>query len=205
MSSLTKRLSETAPIWARAVAPVAEWVAQALWSSDDKSGSKGSILPTRLTHRHRTEGRGNTFQRRETLTPRHQKICAECGAEGINGRYCSACAAEAARRTMADLASFRHLRPTSKKEKARLSRALSDHAVANTWWEPSSLPDWLTEQCYLQQIQPRLRTIKVREISEAMCVSKPYAALVRAGRRHPHPRHWQALAELAGLAGARGQ
>lgn len=29
----------------------------------------------------------------------------------------------------------------------------------------------------------------------------PYAADIRAGRRRPHPRHWLALAELAGIAG----
>src|ERR1035438_5485239 len=71
--------------------------------------------------------------------------------------------------------------------------------VANSWWDPSSLPSWLNEECYVQNIQQRLRTIKVREISETMHVSKPYAAQVRAGRRRPHPRHWQSLAQLAGV------
>jgi hypothetical protein len=57
------------------------------------------------------------------------------------------------------------------------------------------MPDWLTEQSYIEQIQPRLKAIRVREITETMHVSQPYAALVRAGRI-PHPRHWQALAGL---------
>jgi len=200
IASLTQRLSETAPMWARAVAPVAEWVAQALWNSAGKSANKESSLPTRLTQRNRSEGRGNTFRQRAALAPRHQKICADCGAEGVNGRYCRACAAEAARRTMADIASLSHLKPKSKKEKARLSRVLSNHAVATTWWDPSSQPKWLNEECYVQKIQPWLRTVKVREMSEAMHVSKPYAAQVRAGRRRPHPRHWEALAGLVGLS-----
>lgn len=38
MASLAQRLSDTAPIWARAVAPVAEWVAQELWNSRGKQG-----------------------------------------------------------------------------------------------------------------------------------------------------------------------
>jgi hypothetical protein len=105
---------------------------------------------------------------------------------------------------MAQAALLGHAKAKSKKNKARISKVLSDHAVDNTWWEPSSLPDWLTEQCYMLQIQPRLRTIKVREISEAMCVSKPYAALVRAGRRRPYPRHWESLATLVGFK-AQGQ
>jgi hypothetical protein len=71
-----------------------------------------------------------------------------------------------------------------------------------SWASPPSLPAWLNEQCYLEKIQPQLRTIKVREIATAMQVSKPYAALIRAGRRRPHPRHWRALAELVGVVAA---
>jgi len=76
---------------------------------------------------------------------------------------------------------------------------LSDHAVANTWWDPSSLPSWLTEECYLQRIQPLLRSRKVRDIAEAMHVSQPYAAFIRSGRRRPHKRHWEMLAKLIGI------
>ena len=101
---------------------------------------------------------------------------------------------------MAQVALLGHAQPKSKKTKARISKVLSHHAVTNTWWDPSSLPRWLNEECYVQKIQPRLRTITVREISEATQVSKPYAALIRAGRRRPHPRHWQSLATLAGVS-----
>ena len=76
--------------------------------------------------------------------------------------------------------------------------ARCDHAVANTWWDSKSLPTWLTEECYVQRIQPLLRGKKVREIAQAMKVSQPYAAFIRSGRRRPHPRHWQKLAELVG-------
>lgn len=198
MASLTKRLAETAPTWGRAVAPVAEWVAQALWSSTSKSASKEPNLPTRLTQRHRSEGRGNTFKQRRGIL-RQPKVCAACGAEGVNGRYCGACAVDAAKKTMADIASLRHMKPKSKKEKAYLSKVLSNHAVANTWWNPSSQPSWLTEECYVQRIQPLLRTKKNREIAEAIQVSELYAGFIRSGRRRPHQRHWQALAELVGF------
>ena len=101
---------------------------------------------------------------------------------------------------MADIASISHSKPKSKKEKARLSRVLSAHAVANTWWDPSSLPNWLTEECYVQKIQPLLKAKKVREIAAAIQVSELYAGFIRSGRRRPHPRHWQTLAELVGAA-----
>jgi CRISPR-associated endonuclease Cas1 len=199
MGPFAVRLSETAPMWRRAVAPIAEWVAQALWNSHHGSSRAVQQLPTRLTHRRRSEGRGNDFRVQTSTVPRQAKICEVCGAEGIKNRYCRSCAVDASRETMAQVALLGHAKPKSKKTKARISKVLSDHAVASTWWDASSLPSWLNEECYIQQIQPQLRTIKVREISETMHVSKPYAALVRAGRRQPHPRHWLPLAELIGV------
>ena len=90
-------------------------------------------------------------------------------------------------------------KPKTARAKARMSKVQSNHAVAISLWSPSSLPDWLNEGCYLQKIQAQLKGIKVREIAQAMQVSNPYAALIRAGRRRPHPRHWQVLVELVGL------
>jgi CRISPR associated protein Cas1 len=53
MGSFAKRLSETAPTWARAVAPIAEHVAKALWSA-----RTGIRPPTLLTQAHRRAARG---------------------------------------------------------------------------------------------------------------------------------------------------
>ncbi len=196
---LAKKLCETANVWRRLAAPVAEWVAQALWNSSRISTKGEQVLPTRLTRRRKSEGKGNTFTMRTNIFLRPTKICAVCGAEGVTGRHCGACATEAARRTMADIASLSHMKPKTKKEKARLSRVQSDHAVANTWWDPKSLPSWLTEECYVQRIQPLLKGRKLREIAEAMHVSEPYAAFIRSGRRRPHARHWSGLAKLVGV------
>ncbi len=101
---------------------------------------------------------------------------------------------------MANIATIGRLTPRISKEKARTAQSSSDHAVAISWWSPSSLPSCLNEKCYVQMIQPLLTTIKVREIADTPKVSLPYAALIRLGRRRPHPRHWQALAEPAGVS-----
>jgi CRISPR-associated protein Cas1 len=199
MGTFAARLAETAPTWGRAVAPIAEWVAQAFLSSSRKRERDRTLVPTRLTQRRRSEGRGNTFELRANSIPRRGKICEVCGAEGVQNRHCRSCAVEVSREHMANVALIGHAKPRNHRVKARISKALSEHAVANTWWSPSSLPDWLNEECYVRRIQSQLRTIKVREIAQAMNVSKPYAASVRAGRHRPHPRHWQALAKLVGL------
>lgn len=196
MGNFAIRLSETATMWKRAVAPIAEWVAQALWNSHHGPSGGAQRLPTRLTHRRRSEGRGNDFRVQASIVPSQVKICEVCGAEGVKNRYCRSCAVEAFRENMAQVALRGHAKPKSKKTRARISQVISAHTVANTWWDPSSLPSWLTENCYVEQIQPLLRGKKVREIAGAMRVSKPYAAIIRSGRRRPHPRHWRALAEL---------
>ena len=92
-----------------------------------------------------------------------------------------------------------HSSRKTQRAKNRISKRISDHAEANTWWDPKTLPNWLTEECYVQTIHPLLRGKKVREIAEAMQVSQPYAAFIRSGRRRPHPRHWLVLSRLVGL------
>jgi hypothetical protein len=120
--------------------------------------------------------------------PKQPKICEVCGAEGVKNRYCRSCAADVARETMANVALVAHSGPKTLQEKARISKTLSDHAVAISWWSPSRLPAWLDEACNVQKIQPRLRTIRVREIAQALHVSEAYAGLIRSGRRRPHSR-----------------
>jgi len=200
MSELTVRLAETALTWRRAIAPVAEWLTQSFWKARRVSADRQNSYPTRLTQRHRSEGRGNQFAAQAILAPHRPKLCQVCGAEGVQNRYCRSCAVEVSRENMAQVALIGHSKPKTSKVKARISKTLSDHAVANSWWSPSSLPAWLTEEFYVQRIQPQLRTVKVRQISDALNVSQPYAAFIRSGRRRPHPRHWVSLAELVGVS-----
>jgi CRISPR-associated protein Cas1 len=199
-SPLAIRLCQTAKTWRGLVAPVAEWVAQALWAAAQTVNRK-YLVPTRLTQRRRSEGRGNDLVVHATRVPRQVKICEVCGAEGVQNRYCRSCAVDASRDNMARAALIGHARPRAADARARISNTLGDHAVAISWWSPSSLPTWLNEECYAQKILPRLKAIKVREIAEALAVSQPYAAQIRAGKRRAHPRHWQALARLVCVGG----
>src|SRR5439155_116209 len=52
MASFAIRLTETASMWARAIGPVAEWVARQLWSTTQKR-TQSNLPPTRLTQTHR--------------------------------------------------------------------------------------------------------------------------------------------------------
>ena len=50
------------------------------------------------------------------------------------------------------------------------------------------------------KIQPLLARFTNKVVASLLGVSIPYASAVRAGRRRPHPRHWQTLAELANFS-----
>jgi hypothetical protein len=137
------------------------------------SKSKDDSVPTRLTQRRRIEGRGNELAPSRSAPAKQIRVCELCGAEGIRKRYCRSCAVELSRENMAQVALIGHSKPKTSRIKARISKSLSDHAVANSWWSPSSLPTWLNEEFYVQKIQPQLETLKVREIAQAMQVSQP--------------------------------
>ena len=66
-------------------------------------------------------------------------------------------------------------------------------------WNIWNHPTWLTEQFYSEQIQPRLGSVKVKEIAASLGVSATYASYIRSGRRRPHPRHWEKLTRLVNL------
>jgi hypothetical protein len=61
-------------------------------------------------------------------------------------------------------------------------------------------PLGLNEETYLGKIQPLLAALTNKAVASALGSSIPYASAIRAGRRVPHPRHWQALAELVGVS-----
>jgi hypothetical protein len=58
----------------------------------------------------------------------------------------------------------------------------------------------LDEETYNRKIQPLLKDIANPVIMSSLGVSVTYAVAIRAGRRKPHPRHWEALARLVGVA-----
>ncbi len=97
-------LAETAPTWARTVAPIAEHIAQVLLnaSTGDGRGSKKPLpLPTPLTQAHRSAGRDGVRQH-ATPTPRGSapKIPSGCRMCGVvlndpERVYCDECLPEA--------------------------------------------------------------------------------------------------------------
>jgi hypothetical protein len=73
------------------------------------------------------------------------------------------------------------------------------HRSAKATWKDSDLPPWLDEKVYRREIQPRLKQILLSVLAAKLGISIPYAVDIRSGRRIPHPRHWQTLAQLVNI------
>jgi CRISPR-associated endonuclease Cas1 len=199
LGSFAVLLSRTAPAWARAVAPFAERVAQKLWDTIRKPAREGT-LPTRLTQRRRSEGRGKEFVPAVLPAPYPQKICSGCGATTQKGRLCPTCGREVSREKLIELAKIGRIAAQRPEAQAKHAETQRRHQAAKREWLSSPKLGWPTEIAYVEQIQPGLVKVAISRLAATLGISESYAADIRAGRHRPHPRHWQALAGLVGVS-----
>jgi CRISPR-associated endonuclease Cas1 len=202
MGPFAMRLSETAPAWGRAVAPIAEWVSRTLWSTLRKPARQ--IYPaTRLTQSRRRQPRRTSFDMQAERAPNPLRICRTCGAAVTRRHiYCRSCAIGVSKEGLIEAAKLGRVATHSREAEALRAKTQRKHAAGLAAWQPSDLPKWFNEEAYRTKIQTALARITVPAIATALGISEPYATDIRAGRRIPHPRHWQALAQLVGVLAA---
>jgi hypothetical protein len=198
MSQLCIKLGGTTSVWAKLVAPWAEYVARAL-STAAKSGLARNSTPLTRLIQHRAEAKGKVWIPRVKFS-KSDDLCRGCGKRIIEGRtHFGKCAVISATERFIDAA--RVGRQTANGPEAQLNRANTQrqNALAQHAWNPSDQPAWLTEKFYSEKIQPLLASLSASAIARQISVSRWYAGRIREGYR-PHPRHFQSLAELAGVS-----
>jgi hypothetical protein len=202
MASFAVRLSETSPTWGRAVAPLAEWVSRTLWSTIPRP-TRQRFPATRLTQARKRQAKGGSGNLPAERPPRPLRICRTCGASLNRGQnHCGSCAIPESKERFVGVARKGRVASHTCDAEARRAETQRRHAAEQKAWQPSQQPAWLDEKTYCEKIQPRLAEITVPTISTALGISEPYATRVRAGKRIPHPRHWQSLAQLVGILAA---
>ncbi len=200
MASFAQRLSETAPTWARAVAPLAEGISR-IFSASIPKRHRPIFPSTRLTQNSRREGRGISPILSTEAPPRPATVYRTCGKFTHGSEYCQACSPMARRDNLINAAKLGRIATHTPQAEARRAATMRRQEAAKQAWKPSDLSEWLTEKVYREKIQPRLAAFTVPAIASALEVSKPYATDIRAGKRVPHPRHWRILAALVGFCG----
>ena len=194
MARFASKLSETAPIWARLVAPVAEWFAQQIHKS--RVSQSRVRVAAQLTSATRREKKTTSDVERK-LSFRRANVCVTCGKK-IHSRStkCDECAKEKRPEQMVEVARLGRIVTLLSEAQAKRSATQKVNTQAVWDWNPSELPAWLTSDFYLTNIQPRLGSLSCAFLKKRLNVSVSYADQIRKGRV-PHPRHWQKLAELA--------
>jgi CRISPR-associated endonuclease Cas1 len=199
VSGLCKKLSETSSVWRKLVAPWAEYVAQALWTASKDKHHTDLIRPTRLTQQRRTEAKGGVWAPR-IKPPKSEHVCPGCGKTiQDRSKECVRCAVSTATKKMLDAARIGRLTANGPEAQAKRAIKARQNALAQHAWK-SSDQAWLTDEFYSEKVQPVLATVSASAIARKISVSRWYAGRIREGYR-PHARHWQALAELAGVEG----
>lgn len=199
MAALAIRLSETAPMWRHAIAPVAEWVARTLWSNPMRRTHQVAP-PTRLTERHKREAKGAPSFPPATRVPQQQKLCPGCGKDiRAEVTHCGQCAIENATQRLTVAARLGRIASRAPEARAKQSVTQRAQAKARSSWTENSQPAWLTAQVYSERIQPVLAVMSSSSIAATLGVSRWYAGRIRGGY-HPHPRHWKTLAALAEIS-----
>jgi len=195
MASFALQLSETAPTWGRAVAPLAEQMAR-MFSASVPKRSKRIFPSTRLTQNSRREGRGISANLSIEAPPQPGSVCRNCGASTRGAQYCRTCSPMALRENLINAAKLGRVATHTPKAEALRAATMRRQQAAKQAWNRSDLPEWLTENVYREKIMPELGSVTVRTIADTLGISKPYATDLRSGKRVPHPRHWQALAKV---------
>lgn len=193
-SALCSKLSETAPTWAKLVAPWAEYVAHSLYGG---RASHRRCLPgikTPLTQRHRREAKNISFE--QVSVPKALHVCRGCGNPVRKKNHeCWNCAQSIRAVKMSGVAEIGRLASRRPAAREKLSRTAHKQAVARFCWDASQLPTWLTRESFIEHVQPRLRQVPPSRLRDSLNVSHYYATKIRKGSV-PHPRHWKMLAEL---------
>jgi CRISPR-associated endonuclease Cas1 len=197
IGTFAAHLSETVPTWERAVAPIAEFVAKTFWRPSQRTRDR---QPTRLTQSHRREARDSATELPPIKPPRPDTLCQNCGASIGRGRtYCVACANVLDTKRLLKVAEQGRILAHTDEAEARRGETQKRQWAGRGNWKPSDLPDWLNEEVYRREIQPRLKQVSLSEIAAKLDVSIMWASDIRRGRKVPHPRHWPILARLAAL------
>jgi CRISPR-associated protein Cas1 len=203
-SALAIKLCATSDTWRRLVAPVAEHVAQEIWSSVFKPTSTSKLarqlIATRLTQSRKRSVKGSDVP--SVRAPKPASVCRGCGATTRSGRHCPECGREVSREKLIELAKIGRIAAQSPESRKKHSDTQRRHEAAKRAWRSTPKPDWPDENTYVRQIQPRLAAVTISALASTLGVSEHYAADIRAGRHRPHPRHWQALARLVGVSGS---
>jgi CRISPR-associated protein Cas1 len=212
---LTHELALTLPHWRECLRPIAAQLAQRFREPFGKSRTKPGADKSALLATPRKAAKPRPYATRKWRTPTLEAqpsspiACAMCGEPVLKRRrrHCDACmptarrehgrrAMEAARKALAaQTAAGNDPRRSAAVNRARGEAISEGHRRNRTWTREH--PGQRDEAWFKREIGSRLDGFTLKEIAAVTGLSLAASSRVRAGAKVPHPRHWEALRELA--------
>jgi CRISPR-associated endonuclease Cas1 len=180
---LTHQLAELLlPDLARAVAHPAEAIAHALAHNSPAKIDLRTPLSRANTTRAQTRGQ-RSEHRQSTPGVAARKTCQRCGADlyGSARKLCPTC--------------WPVMRNSYLKQ-VNATRTKQEQPAKPT---PAELSGGWTLQHYQERILPGLADLSLLDIEKATGLSNPTCSRLKRGLQIPNPKHWNALATLAGV------
>jgi hypothetical protein len=171
MAPFASRLSQTAPTWARLVAPVAEWFTKELSKS---TTLRSRALPSRLTQQNRRDAKGG--KRYPVIRPvlKTERLCRTCGKEvTANSLDCIHCSKDTNIDRLTKAANLGRVASHTPVAEAKRAATQQINTQAAWDWKPVDQPSWLTPQFYSEKVQPILVSTSASTIAKASkCVTR---------------------------------
>jgi CRISPR-associated endonuclease Cas1 len=199
LAPLTHELAEAMPLWARALAPIAEDAAHVFGRALAGKYQAATPLTSRRTRESQAvvNARKAVAKGRREAAPRMHQLpdeplsiqerwCLDCGGRVFNARHvrCTDCI---------------DLDPSQSEDvRSRRGRAISSRKRALVEWDRANPGAVYDPELFRRDILPGLAKVHLSAIQEAAGISKTYASQVRSGKYTPHVSTWGALAELVG-------
>ena len=196
---ICSKLSETAPTWARLVAPWAEFVSHSLCGGRSSRSLFSRACKTPLTQTRRREAKAAPAK--AISMPKATHVCRGCGTSvHRQSAECWNCAQSTRKARISEIARMGRVASCQPEAQQKRSLTARQQAVARFSWDQSQLPSWLTREFFLQRIQPQLGQLAPSELRSILKISHYYATKIRKGHV-PHARHWLTLAGLLSVSG----
>jgi CRISPR-associated endonuclease Cas1 len=166
--------------------------------------------PLKLTPRKSSQPRPYASKAWGTPQPEALRLvpisCAACGKPVVKRRrrHCDACiprmkvaqgnkAVVAARKALAAQAAVGNDPRRDPEVNRQRAVAISEGHRRNREWKRKNDPEPRDEAWFRREVLPRLDGVPLKELADVISLSLTACSRIRAGKRVPHPRHWQAL------------
>ena len=204
LAPLTHELAETMPLFARWIAPVAEYVAQTIGSSATPPVFVGTRLSRDELSRSKDEIRVGQRGEPRVRPPRRSVRCSLCGnvLADAERQVCDNClpdydrerteklatAGKATRAAMRASPDDPARSPEASAKKREKSRSTS--LAMRAWEREHGKGD---PEVYERDILPGIRAMTVPQLMKLTGLSQFHCWNVRKGERRLHARHWEAV------------